>query len=501
MNATKKNLSKTLLLFILFAGKAPLLFSDTNKTGFFNLNFLELYESARFSTPKTAYQKDDLSLSTFSLVYGARLSLKALDLRFYQGHSAVKFSQMQLWNSIDDYCATQKNPVWSVELNAGEFSQSKVQKIPLKLMAGSLNYSQCISRLKSPSFYKSTSPFCMPCNFNDGLGIYTAQKTASEKPVSFAASYKDKKLCFQGAVFTDSNFYFSASCKSQPLDFFKLYTLFCITKFSLEMKKQDGWKLSSRFFTEQSDFAFYAESLISVPFFKTKISAGIFENPFNSVRSFLTAESVFHLSFFSLGAAVFLSDSVFTAQKEPFFTISGNEEKTLFQFKINPQFEFITKEGLSFKTGVSFFYDSSIDSAGYFQTEKETLDVIPGILISGRKNKILIQYKMQDILTEESSHEISARYSSDFKKLSLAVSTKFQFQPFYEDFFQNNTAGISLYLYPKNFPVYSILCSGLFEKKSETLNSTINFGISTSFSVKKTKINAKIQINHTLPVE
>lgn len=498
MNAIKKNLAKVFLFFIIFTNKSSLLFSDVNKSFF---NFLELYESAKFSTPKAAYQKDDLSLSTFSFVYGARLSLKAVDLRFYQGHSAIKFSQIQSWNSIDDYHTTKKNPAWSVELNADELNQNKSLAIPLKFMAGSLNYSQCISRLKNPSFYKSASPFSMSCNFNDGIGIYTAQKTASEKPVSFAASYKDKKLCVQGAVFTDSNFYFSASYKAQPLDFFKLYTLLCVSKFSLEMKKQDTWKLLSRFFTEQSCFAFYAESLISVPFFKTKISSGVFENPFNSVRSFITAESVFHLSFFSLGAAVFLSDGVFSMQKEPFFTISGSEEKTLVQFKINPQFEFIFDSGLSFKTGVSFFYDSSIDSAGYFQTEKEALDIITGFLISGQKNKLLIQYRMQDIFIQESAHEFSAKYSSDFKNFSFAASTKLLFQPFYADFFQNNTAGISLYFYPKNFPVYSVLCSCLFEKKGESLNSTINLGISTLFCIKKTKINAKIQINHTLPVE
>ena len=88
----------------------------------------------------------------------------------------------------------------------------------------------------------------MPCNFNDGIGIYTAQKTASEKPVSFAASYKDKKLCVQGAVFTDSNFYFSASYKAQPLDFFKLYTLLCVSKFSLAMKNQDTWQFAHHYF-------------------------------------------------------------------------------------------------------------------------------------------------------------------------------------------------------------------------------------------------------------
>ena len=137
MNATKKNLAKVFLFFIIFTNKSSHLFSDVNKSFF---NFLELYESAKFSTPKAAYQKDDLSLSTFSFVYGARITLKEVDLRFYQWHSAIKFSQIQSSNSIDDYHTTKKNPAWSVELNADELNQNKSLAIPLQFLAGSLNF-------------------------------------------------------------------------------------------------------------------------------------------------------------------------------------------------------------------------------------------------------------------------------------------------------------------------------------------------------------------------
>lgn len=490
------------LIFLLFAAcsvlKSPAsLFCAEPKSSI--LNFLELYGEVQFSTPKDAYKKDDLSLTTFSAVYGARLSLSGIDARFYQKHSAVNFRELNQNGFFQTFSDARKEPAWSFELNAEKLNVPN--KIPLRFSAGSLSYSKCISRLKNPSFYTVTRPFFQTCVFNDGIGITAAQKMAPERPVSFASSYKDKKICVQTALFTDGNFYSSFSCKTQPGDFFKLNMLFSASRFSVSAKQSDSWKLEKPLFTTQNNFAFYTELFAAVPLFAAKFSFGAIENPFNAFRFFWTAEGNFHLSCFSLGAAFFASDALFSKEKEPFFTVSNDAEKMIFQCKLNPQVEYISPSGFSIKIGAAALYESKFDKTGYSKTVKKTFDTVPGVSVSAGKNKIEVQCKIQDILGENPACEPSAKYTRRFSALSLAFSGKFKFYPSEHCSDPKKSAGFNIYLYPKKFPVYSVSCAASVEKTKTGVTPALNLGISARFNAGKTKIAAKIQIKHILLVE
>lgn len=518
---------KKIIIFILFTLSGVVFtdaFSDENSDKCSevvnNSRYVEFFSSLNFGIPKSASQKDDFSLTTASLIYGAHLVLKPVDLRFYQKTQNLSFGKIGSWNSGSDFFSILKDPAWSIKISG-----------PLSFYFGTLNFSQAVSRLKKPSLYTGISAFSTFCNFTSGLGIYGATKSASERPFATAVSYKDSHLCIEGAVTQNANTAISASCKTQVLPFFKADFLACFMTFDLEPKTDSSWRSGTPSFTGGRKKGVYIEGIFSVPLFTSKIAGGALENPFNTVRLFGTADALFHYGVFSCGAQVFVTDRTFTsgiferasgnktitgtAQESaledsvapggapqgtlygtPFLSAAGSVEKTIFQAKVNPVFTFHTKNTknkITVKIGVTAFYDFSEIKTGARPEFEDSLSVAAGLKISSAKNSLYTFYKMQD-----TKHSLFAYYSHYAKNFTISCNAKVLAEVLdskaESPFFCNMTESFSIGISPKNFPLTRAALSAEFEQKPSGSSAAFTGALSYGFNLKYVRFTGKIQL-------
>ena len=483
---------------------------------------LELYSDTFINIPKTAFQKQNPGLSTFKLIYGAHLTSGPFDVRWYQGTETVRFETPQSFESISDYQSIFKSPAWSVSFDATR-TKASGKNIPVSISAGTLSYSQIVSRLNTPGFYSSPSPFASFPSFNSGLGMSQAQKTASEKPVSIYAALKKSDFSMQAAVLETCDVKLSAGFEWQPGDFIKNKTSCGFTTFTLSPKAHSSWKNSSLTFSPELNCGTYLESIFSMPLFTAKISGGFVTNPFESIRFHAGFESLFHYSIFSLGIGAYTSDYSLTKNPAPFYTASGDISKTICQFRLSPKLTFYTGKKSSINIGITAFLDYSFGEFAYNQHSTEKLGLSSGISMILPDDRFTLSYRAQNIILAEYTgndsylhspfefsdppsdqditHTFSAKYTHSFDSLTMTLQAKetFSENSLREKKEHSETFGISVY--PKNCPLTSAVFTTRLDHKNGSTSPVFTLGISNSFPLKNIKITGKFKVCSAVVVE
>lgn len=497
---TIKFLSKLIIFNLFIQG-----YSTEVKNPF--LNSCELYLNESFYSPKTVFKEKDFSLSTLSTIYGIKLSLSFCDLRFYQKIKTLPISSINSFTEYFDFSSNLQSTVWSSTIDFENiFSSTMNKKIPLKFYAGSLSFSDSVTKLKNPNLFNSTNGFSPTCIFLDGIKISPASKTCNPKPVSYAITFEKPNYGFQACYSMDKNFYFSGNYKLSSKNLFKLYSIGCFSFFNLECSNFEkntasSWRFDNPTFSSDTKIAGHFESLLSIPFFKSKLSFNLIENPFNKIRFIMSFEGIFHYSFFTCNFGFLSTDNILFNEKTPIFTTDGSLFNSIYQFKINPQVEYKSKTGLTFKTALALFCDFSIGDSYKNQFTTKKIDSTAEIKLSTKKDKLNTQYKISDILLSTSEHSASISYSHYFKNFSLTFKTKSSYFPFSKSDSSGKNHSLGIYLFLKKFPIKSISLSSSLSKKNSIISPTINLGILSNFNAKKVKFTSKIQIKQSLVVE
>lgn len=519
-----KTIKKAFLLFFALILAAQNIFCQENNSGFSDfLDCVEFFAGTKFNIPKTAVKEKDLSQSTFSTVWGLHVMTKPIDLRFYQASESIRFGETENWSGVKDFGEKLKECAWSVKLDAKGLSDEK--KIPLYFAFGSLSYSGAVSRIKSPSYYNSTSAFLNPCEISSGLGISLPSKTASVKPLSFAVSYNSWNTLLQAAFFTDGNLYLSAGKKFNPGDLSRLEFLLSYSNFNISRKSETSWFITEKPFTPGNKNFFSGEAVLSVPFVKTKIAFSAFENPFSTYRFAGTLETAFHYSAFNLNLCAFLTDTPFLSESESIVTSSSSLEKTLYQFKINPELNFVLKSGTKASLGLTAFYDYALTKTGITPESAQTLNFAAGFSLTSKKDSFSLTakalnftagtfsgkeshrhfpFETPDFFTafsQNAKYSIYVKYTHSFTRLSLSSSCKVEYD--HNDTGNNPVwkESLGFYIYPKDFPVSSASLSAVFEQKKGAFTPQLNLAVNAYFTVKKVKICGKIQFSSIIVVE
>lgn len=511
--------SKKLFCLLL---RLSMLFSSIFNIWSVEFEQLEIYSSLAWNIPKSVFQKQDLSLSTLKFTYGSRLLVNPFDLRYYQSLQTPATSVFTPASSILTPSSSVSTPAWSVLID-GTRLKSPSSKIPFALSFGTLDYSQTISRLKNPQFYSYPSPFSGFPAFNSGLGVVQAQKSASTRPVSFAASYKASGQTVQAAVTENSDLKLAAGFQFQPGDFFKVSMSAGFTTFDLCSKPSTAWKNPEPQFSEAKYCGLYAESVFSVPFFQAKIAGGAFSNPFDTARFFVSLESLFHYSGFSLALSSYSSDYSFLKSPAPFYTASGDISKTIRQLKLNPQLTIRPDRYSTFRLGASAILDYSFKEFSYNRNSLQKLNFQAGFSGNFPKDYFNIYYKAQNLVLQEFSgedcsahslfelktvpsdqkitHTIGAKYTKKFDSLNMSVSAQESFTKDFSAPVTDHTETLSLYLYPKRFPITQASLQASVEHKKTGVTPKFTLGMTTSFLLNKLKFTGKFQVCSALLVE
>lgn len=501
----------------------PLIFFFTCKAGFSSspLQELELYANLYSSIPKAVYQKDDFTLSTFSLTYGLKLTSNPFDFRFYQKTSSIKISDFQNFSSVSDFQNHQKKPAWSFNMDFSKIPGANA-KIPFSVNLGTLNFSQIVSCMKNPSFYSNPSPFSGYLSFDSGLGISGAQKSAYEKPVSMAVSYKGKNFTADAAVNENSDFMISSSTSFMPSDFAKISLSAGFSTFTLASKLQTSWQSPAPFFSEDKQWSLCLELLASVPFFQAKFFGGTVSNPYSTLRFFSTFEFFFHYGIFSLSGGIFTADTPFIQRSDGFYTLSGSIEKTLYQFKINPKITVFCKDTV-INCAITALYDYSLDEAGYNRHGNQKMTVTAGSSVKFSDWSISFLYKLNNLTLGEFSgpdahkqppvfcsslndaqdlkHSFSLRYTHYLKNMTVALNAK---ETFSSDSLRDKAEHSQTFSASASFRQFLISNAALsvnLDYKNNTVTPKFTLGLTASQNLKKVKFTGKFQVCTTLLVE
>lgn len=471
--------------------------------------------------PKTVYEKEDFTLSTFNLIYGLKLISGPLETRYYHNSSTIKIQEAQSFSSYKDFQNKQKKPAWSVLLNAEKIPDTK-NKVPLTFSAGTLGFSQTVSFLKNPSFYSSPGPYGTFLAIDSGLGIQQAQKTAGEKPVSMAISYKSKDLIIQTAFTETADFLASTTVKLMPSPYSKLAINAGFGSFSLFPKTHDGYKTTSPAFIPSKQYSGCLELFSSVPLFQTKLCAGFVSNPFNTIRFFATFEFFFHYNFFNLSGGFFSADTAFIKNGEPFYTMSGAQEKTLYQIKLNPSAIFYPGEKVTLKSGITALYDYSLNETGYNRQATQKLFLSAGTWVKFSENSISFLYKMNNLVlgefsgpeahlftpfeatgaeTQNTGHSFLLSYSHYFEKMTLSLYAKEEFNSQNLIIKNEHSENFTISAAFKDFPVTNSSFSASLDHKNQTVTPKFTLGMTVSPRLKNVKFTGKFQVCSTLLVE
>lgn len=472
-------------------------------------NFAESYLFLSSNSPKSVYINDDFSLSTLSMIYGLKLSFTFADFRFYQKSNTLSFSQIYSFKNFSDFASNFKKPSWSLKIDFDDFlsycsrenSFFKSFSFPFSLFLGTLSYSEAVKKLRNPNLFNSNSAFSATGIFNQGLGTSLVSKSFSEKPFSIAASFNKKNFGIESSFSSDKNFFLSTNFNLIPLNLFRVNSMFCFSLYNSTCKDEQSWRFNKPFFTSDNKIALYSESTIKFPFIKTKISATLIENPFNSIRFIASIENIFHFSFLSLNTGFLFSDNLFYSNKSPIFTIDNSLFNSIYQFKINPQAELKFKNGFSLKSGIALFYDYSLDEDFINPNYEKNINSSAEVKLNLIKNIFSLQYKISKLNLANQEHSFLLKYSHYFDKLTLSSNLKFSFLPFSYSTSTDLSQAAGIFLYFKKFPVKSISLSSTLIFKNNSLYPTVNLGISTNFSFKKVKFSGKFQLKHSIVVE
>ena len=208
--------------------------------------------------------------------------------------------------------------------------------VTAEVLAGTLCFSQGISRLKSPKFTVS-SALCKPSALTPGIAPALPTWTSSKTDLALAATLEPAKKTshlptVQGAYLQTGEVYWSA---------FRRFSLPFVPGMSVsfsgglfetgqDVDSDDAWFPAKRYFTEEKRLAMEGEMNANWAHLRVQAAAGVHESPFGGNYTWARVKDSLLLGPFSLHTFFYSADA-------QLITVSESYPATRYQVGVNPQ--------------------------------------------------------------------------------------------------------------------------------------------------------------------
>ena len=208
--------------------------------------------------------------------------------------------------------------------------------VTAEVLAGTLCFSQGISRLKSPKFTVSSAlskPSSLTPGIAPSLPTWTSSKSDLSAAITLAPAKKASPLpTLQGAYLETGEVYWSA---------FKRFALPVVPGMSVSLSgglfetgqdvdSDDSWFVAKRYFTEEKRLAMEGEMNANWAHLRVQAAAGVHESPFGGSYTWARVKDSLLLGPFSLHTFFFAADP-------QLITVSESYPATRHQVGVNPQ--------------------------------------------------------------------------------------------------------------------------------------------------------------------
>lgn len=356
----------------------------------------------------------------------------------------------------------------------------KDSPLSLNFMAGKVNYSASISRLKDNSF-SSSNALRQKSKLNTGLEAYLTN-SLSAKENSFYSQFnysfnKKKYLSLQTAYTENKNTFVSLIFKEQKRDFSLTAALFTLEGTSSQ------WKSKSPLFPKKNLLsleAFYSDSF---NFLYTSQSLIFTGQPLYKHTGFcINSQNCFFLKDWILWLNINFSTP-------NLFTLDSKYDTTPFQIQFNPQKKWTLKKNKFLYGGI--LYQLNLNEPLYFE-EKYYIDQIICTQLKLTTEQNTLSFKIK----------INSGQDTSYLNTSLYFKTKI-WAACPSAIFSVSISEESWSFYSKiNGCIKNTIVNEIsFSKNSkwqEESNSTLSFGSNISFVKKKFKFTGKILFTFSL---
>lgn len=436
---------------------------------------------------------------------GIHLAFKAADIKAYSTFPATEFSFFQknyeqtglkktIYKSLQNF----EQHRAAVAIYAGNFSSIP---LPLTVKAGSLSYSQSISRMKNPATTGSMNALSGISFGLTGIGSSLPTSSSGKKQNSLALTFFPAPFNLECALFEDRTLFYSAGTIFKFGKNAKLSTAFSGARIFIQKKNSSSWYLTEEFFPPEWEHAFLWENTFYCPGIKNKLSIGVHENPFSRLRFWMKNENRTILGPVLLNTQFFAADRFFlTEENSAFYTAGSTLEKTVLQIKINPQYTCNLWQNIRCSFGLLGMAEKNKESLNPCK-EKTELGTGSAAKFFTEKSTFLISAAVTGILYEKSEYaenssqknSISLEGSHSFSSWKATARTKFTSTESSDGSRQSQS-----FAFNASFPGKTVSSvSASFEKAElvsgdkQKLSCTVNFKESNG----KIRFRGKIKLN------
>lgn len=443
----------------------------------FSLHSVSLYSGA------VSTLNEEAGKSTVKYDAGIKLSVTNLNVMFSTGINSYSIQQIRE-SFLEDFFLNHKMR-WGTQLRL----PSALGFFSANFYAGTLTFSQGISRLKNPVISSSSLPLRSPVNFVAGFAPSIPSFTSTETPLSFAAELNpSRKLSFlpqvQFGCITGKDFFLNIN-KKFSTRFIPLIT-FSATGgfFTQSFSSSDSWFEKTPYFPEGKTLALEQEVCLTFPHARSSTAAAIYESPFGKNYTWIRSHNALVLKSVIVDSGFFIADS-------NLITTDSSMPKTKFQYYVNPQKKFHFGK-CQLNSGI-IFQQNFLETKDSFSTPYKTSSLKAALAFYRNLSAVTWNFSASHSqLTEEKTFTNKISFSRKFKPLTsnFSASLKTELQK------QNLTFSESI-CFRKGF-VSSLYFSASSDFDDWHFDKT-KASASVSFSGgKKIKFSGKVQLNFSL---
>lgn len=425
----------------------------------------EFYTSSDFSTSPVNARDSNVKNST-----GIKVSEKAFTAILSASIPKTPCQDLtqwtrEEWNREDTY---RWGSSWTASTSISDFS----------LMAGTLGFSQGISRLRNPS-PAVPSPFKRTAVLSPGIGASLPSFTASAKPKAVMVQVKAGQLpVFQSALLESGEFYGSVY-RNFSAGFLPSATVAATwARFPAGQQWTDSWHPPRRPFKESSFNAFSGEANLTFAHARTATGIGIHQNPFGEPACWARNQTVLLWNDMSLYTQAFTS-------RGQVLCADGTEEKCRFQFYAVPGYTFRRGKD-SIQTGFVWGFTQREEQDRYADLSR-TWTARGQVQFNSAGKSISITYgsawtpsheKAGSVTEEERDSTLNIKIRKAFRKTTSQTSFIWKNNERNE-----NTYTVTQTLSPRNSPVKALSLQGTIERTAtaehKSAKASLSLGKST----------------------
>lgn len=435
---------------------------------------IEFHSENAFSFPVENKSHPDPDSFSFKYSTGAKLTARNVSAVYFTGIGATDFPALAaaIPHGIDSMQRKRYGAKWS--------AQTRI--VHADILAGTLLYSQGISRLKTP-YITVPSALRKPSLLTPGISPELPSCSSSEKPLSLALSVSPgTQLPFlptvQIAALETAEVY-AGIFKRFSLPFAPSGSLsFSGGLFKFGRENTSSWFQKQQYFQEKKRLALEAELNLSYPGLRIASAAGIHESPFGGGYGWARIQDFILLGDFTLHSFYYIADA-------SLITASKSEPGIRSQLCINPQYIFWLGK-TSLNMGILLY-----------TAERRTRErICESFSEKKAKAALTVQSGKHTVST---SGTVSRSEEDGFSEYSLQLKLSGKYRPlsftsqvsFKNEDRDKNTVSFTQYVYPKKAAAASLSAGISVSEKDGDISAVPSASASFKGGGKKVRWNVK----------